>query len=111
MNKFATFLLVSILIGVLSFRIMDSKAKVIPEIEPISIVEPTTAVIKTEFTIDDFNKLDKDGLMKFPGIGEVTAKNILDYIEQNGGFKSFDEIVLVKGIGIKKLEKILSNLP
>ncbi len=44
-------------------------------------------------------------LMTLDGIGEVKAKAIVEYREQNGYFKSIDDITLVKGIGEKTLEK------
>lgn len=44
-------------------------------------------------------------LMTLDGIGEVKAKAIVEYRETNGYFKSVDDIMLVKGIGEKTLEK------
>ena len=63
------------------------------------------------FTISEFSKLSKDELMTFPGIGEVTAQRILDYIAEFGPFQSFEEIMEVKGIGEKKLQKLLAIFP
>ena len=41
-----------------------------------------------------------------PGIGEVKAKRIVEYREAAGGVDSIDELLNVKGIGEKTLEKI-----
>ncbi len=45
-------------------------------------------------------------LQRLPGIGEVMADRIIEYREQYGNFKRIDDIMLVKGIGIKKFEKV-----
>ncbi len=45
-------------------------------------------------------------LQRLPGIGEVMAERIVEFREQNGNFKNIEDIMLVKGIGIKKFEKI-----
>ena len=44
-------------------------------------------------------------LEELDGIGEVKAAAIVQYREENGYFKSIDELVNVKGIGDKTLEK------
>ena len=78
-----------------------------------SVVEPLaySAELDKTFTLDAFNKLSKEELMTFSGIGEVTAQAILDYRKENGPFSDFDDLMLVKGIGEKKLQKIMTILP
>ena len=44
-------------------------------------------------------------LMELDGIGEVKAAAIIEYRREHGIFKSIDELVNVKGIGEKTLEK------
>lgn len=39
------------------------------------------------------------------GIGELKAKAIVQYREANGPFASVDDLLEVKGIGVKTLEK------
>ncbi|BAU75267.1 Competence protein ComEA helix-hairpin-helix region [Metapseudomonas furukawaii] len=39
------------------------------------------------------------------GIGEAKARAIVQYREENGPFSSVDDLLEVKGIGVKTLEK------
>lgn len=39
------------------------------------------------------------------GIGETKARAIVEYREKNGPFKSADELVNVKGVGLKTVDK------
>lgn len=52
------------------------------------------------------NTADAAGLMCIPGIGETLAGRIVEYRTANGDFKSLDELMNVKGIGEKSLEKL-----
>lgn len=44
------------------------------------------------------------------GIGDVMAKRIIDYRNQNGGFKNIDELKNVPGIGDKTFEKLKNSI-
>lgn len=51
------------------------------------------------------NKADSATLQEgMVGIGEVKAKAIVEYREANGAFSSVDDLLQVKGIGVKTLE-------
>lgn len=46
-------------------------------------------------------------LMKLPRVGEVTARRIITWREENGGFKRVEDIMEVKGIGPKTFEQFV----
>lgn len=58
----------------------------------------------------NLNTATKDELVALPGIGPAKAQAILDYRNQNGPFKSVDEIRKVKGIGEKLFLQIKPEL-
>ena len=58
----------------------------------------TTAIV-------NINTASVAELCNLSGIGEVKAKAIVDYRQQNGKFTSIDDIAKVKGIGPKTIEK------
>lgn len=59
---------------------------------------PTSAV--------NLNTASAEELETLPGIGPATAQKILEYRSEHQRFGSIDELMAVKGIGEKKLEKM-----
>jgi competence protein ComEA len=52
------------------------------------------------------NTATADELQGIPGVGPVTAQQIVAFREQNGPFRSVDELDAVPGIGPKRLEQL-----
>jgi comEA protein len=55
----------------------------------------------------NINKASLKALKSLPGIGSTLAKRIIKYRIEVSDFKSSKELVKVKGIGKRKLEKLL----
>lgn len=54
----------------------------------------------------NINKATEEELDTLPGIGESTAKKIIEYREEKGTFKNIEELKEVSGIGDAKFDKI-----
>ena len=52
------------------------------------------------------NSADVAALDALPGIGPATAQRIVDWREQNGGFRTVDDLEQVPGIGPAKLDAL-----
>jgi competence protein ComEA len=57
----------------------------------------------------NINRANSAQLQTLNGIGPTKAEAILKYRKAHGGFKSVDELVNVKGIGPKTLQKLKSQ--
>lgn len=56
--------------------------------------------------IVNINKASLTELTKLPGVGESLAQRIVNYREENGKFKSIEDLKNVSGIGDKKFESL-----
>jgi len=58
----------------------------------------------------NINSASSEELQQVPGIGPVTAEKILQMRKSYGAFKSVDDLLAVRGIGKKRLEKMRKYL-
>lgn len=58
----------------------------------------------------NLNTATSSELQALNGVGEATAAAIIQYREENGMFKSVEDLVNVKGIGSKKVEKFTDSV-
>ena len=80
-------------------------------------IKETISLQNTLFNVTDFqigkvniNTATVTQLQRLEGIGEKRAQDIIDYREQNGPFKSIEDIMNVSGIGEKTYEKFKDNI-
>ena len=92
----------------LALKINDEEHYIIPKIGEDNIISQDISVnnidtIKNEQTSKiNINTATIEELDNLPGVGEATANKILNYREENGIFKSIEEVKNVNGIGEKK---------
>jgi len=58
----------------------------------------------------NINTATADQLKMLPGIDDKLARNIIDYRDSNGPFKSTDDLLNVSGMTKEKFNKISQNL-
>ncbi|WP_210144312.1 helix-hairpin-helix domain-containing protein [Staphylococcus sp. GDY8P94P] len=106
----------------LSERLIDQKMIYIPKKGEHAHLQAQNQLNKSETATNFSEKKDADGatvnlntakeseLTSIPGIGKVKAKAIIEYREQNGNFKSIDQLKEINGFGTKTIEKLSSYL-
>src|SRR5882757_5880780 len=58
----------------------------------------------------NINTANSDELQQVPGIGPATAEKILQMRKSYGAFKSVDDLLAIRGLGAKRLEKMRKYL-
>ena len=59
-----------------------------------------------EYKLISINNASIDELISIKGIGIKTAERIIEYRNEYGSFKQIDDLMNISGIGIKKFERI-----
>ena len=70
----------------------------------------TSNNLKGENDKVNINTATLNELDSLPGIGPSTAQKIIDYREENGNFKTIEDLQNVKGIGDAKFEEIKEKI-
>ena len=78
---------------VLFFPASASSAKKKPPVKPVNI-----------------NTANSEELQQVPGIGPATAQKILQMRKSYGPFKSVDDLLAIRGLGQKRLDKMRKYL-
>jgi len=69
-------------------------------------VKPTTKIEKLLFNSININTASEKELQRLPRIGPAKAKLIVEFRNKNGKFNYVEELLEIKGIGKKTLEKL-----
>lgn len=67
----------------------------------VGTISPAAAAAKV-----NINTADVEQLSLLPRVGPVVAQRIVDFREQNGNFKSAQDLLLVSGIGDRTFDLI-----
>lgn len=82
-----------------------------PEDAPEPVPAKAPAIPKTALTnVVNLNTAGAEELCTLPGIGPAKAQAILDFRAQHGPFAAVDDLLQVKGIGPKTLDKLRARL-
>jgi comEA protein len=74
------------------------------------LTEPKAEKSTSSSKIININTATISELSSLPGLGEKTAKGIIEYREKHGRIKNLNELLKVKGIGKAKLSKIKNRI-
>ena len=94
-----------IMIGTLIGRYTSDNYYLISEQPSASAANPT-ANGTPENGLLDINSASALEIADLPGIGQTLAQRIIDYRDANGPFTSIDDLILVEGIGVKRIDGI-----
>ena len=65
---------------------------------------------EAQVSMVNINTANPEELQSLHGIGPAIAHRIVEYRQENGGFKSPEELVQVRGIGEAKYQKLKNQI-
>lgn len=87
-------------------------ALLVPSYGPLVVQErwsgPAAAVLQVRPVIEqvDVNRASESELQVVPGIGPAMAKRIVEWRTEHGRFERLDDLLNIRGIGVKTLDKL-----
>lgn len=75
-----------------------------------SVLHAAPAAAQAQASVVNINTAAPEELQTLHGVGPAIAHRIVEYREANGGFKSAEELVKVRGIGEAKFQKIKNQI-
>lgn len=79
-------------------------------VEGVSAAKPAKTEVVAPKNVVNINTADAQELTKLKGVGEKKAEAIIAWRNENGGFKTVDDLLEVKGIGEATLEANRENI-
>jgi len=76
----------------------------------LKVIMTLVALVGFVYAGVKINSATEKELMHLKGVGKVTADAIIEYRKEHGDFKSVEELVKVKGVGSKTIEKNIGEL-
>lgn len=97
-----------------SERIVDQMVIYVPtigeEVQELTSSEDSEDGLKSTTNKINLNKANEAELTTLTGVGQKKAQEIIRYREENGGFKSIEELKNISGFGEKTFEKLKDSI-
>ncbi|MTD38739.1 comEA protein [Erwinia sp. CPCC 100877] len=94
-----------------SKRVTDQMVIYIPKAgEQLVETESTQLSNETEANKINLNQATEAQLQELSGVGQKKAQEIIRYREENGGFKTIEDLKNISGFGDKTFEKLKDNI-